>query len=79
VQHDLSGLLVPYGDAAALADAIKRVLTDHALRARLVAGGRTWSERFGWDEVAADALALVEDTIAPSGRPLDLQAEFSKP
>lgn len=76
VQHDRSGLLVPYGDVKALAGAIVRVLSDGALRARLVAGGREWSERFGWDEVADDTLALVEETLAPGARPLVLNASF---
>ena len=35
-----SGLLVPMGDAAALAEAIERLLADPDLRARLAAGGR---------------------------------------
>jgi glycosyltransferase involved in cell wall biosynthesis len=76
VRDGESGLLVPYGDASALAAAIVRVLTDLELRARLVAGGRVWSERFGWDEVAEDTLALVEETIAPGARPLVLQASM---
>jgi glycosyltransferase involved in cell wall biosynthesis len=76
VQHDRSGLLVPYGDARALAAAIVRVMTDDALRARLVVGGREWSERFGWDEVADDTLSLVEETLAPGAQPLVLNASF---
>jgi glycosyltransferase involved in cell wall biosynthesis len=76
VQHDRSGLLVPYGDAKALAAAIVRVLTDASLRARLVAGGLEWSQRFGWDEVADDTLSLVEETLSPGQRPLVLHAEF---
>jgi len=74
VQNEVSGLLVPYGDPAALAAAIVRVLTDETLRAHLVAGGRKWSERFGWDEVADDTLALVEECIAPGAKPLVLHA-----
>jgi glycosyltransferase involved in cell wall biosynthesis len=76
VRDGETGLLVPYGDPDALAAAIVRVLTEPELRARLVAGGRVWSERFGWDEVAADTLALLEETIAPGARPLVLNASF---
>ena len=76
VRNEETGLLVPYGDPAALAAAIVRVLTDSGLCARLVAGGRAWSERFGWDEVADDALSLIEETIAPGVRPLVLHASF---
>lgn len=36
VQHEVTGLLFPDGDAAGLADALARLLSDTALRARLV-------------------------------------------
>ena len=35
IRHDHNGLVVPVGDAVALADALQRVLTDDALAARL--------------------------------------------
>jgi glycosyltransferase involved in cell wall biosynthesis len=72
-----SGLLVPYGNPSALAAAIVRVLTDPELRARLVTGGQSWSIRFGWDEVAEDTIALIEEAIAPGARPLVLQAAMT--
>jgi glycosyltransferase involved in cell wall biosynthesis len=74
VQDGKSGLLVPYGDSNALAQAILRVLGDSELRARLLRGGQEWSQRFGWDEVADDTLALIEEAIAPGARPLILQS-----
>jgi glycosyltransferase involved in cell wall biosynthesis len=40
VQHDSTGLLVPYGDTVALKAAIERVLVDTALCDRVRAGGR---------------------------------------
>lgn len=42
-----NGLLVPAGDAAALAAALGR-LADVALRARLSVGARSWTERCTW-------------------------------
>src|SRR5205823_1154848 len=52
VRRDETGLLVPYDDAAALADALVRVLTDAPLRMRLAAAGVRWAERFQWDDCA---------------------------
>lgn len=52
--EDGAGLLVPERDAAALADALERVLGDPALRAELAAAGRRRvEERFDVDRVAA--------------------------
>jgi glycosyltransferase involved in cell wall biosynthesis len=48
---DESALLVPPGDAAALAQALRRVTTDDALAARLAAGGRAAYERHASEEV----------------------------
>lgn len=52
---DGAGLLVPERDAAALAEALERLLTDRELRSRLVAAGRERvEERFDVDTVAAE-------------------------
>ena len=40
VETDVTGILVPPGDAEAIADALERLARDPALRARLAAGGR---------------------------------------
>lgn len=40
VQHEQTGLIVPDGDPAALADTLARLLADAALRARLTAAGQ---------------------------------------
>jgi glycosyltransferase involved in cell wall biosynthesis len=40
VETDVTGILVPPGDARAIADALERLARDPALRARLAAGGR---------------------------------------
>lgn len=52
VRRGETGLLVPYGDDAALADALVRVLGDAALRERLAAAGVRWAAGFRWDECA---------------------------
>lgn len=77
VRHGVSGLLFEYGDRQGLAEALVRVLRDANLRARLLAGGKEWGERFGWEEVAEDTAALVEEAIQPGRRPLVLRAATS--
>jgi glycosyltransferase involved in cell wall biosynthesis len=52
VRRDETGLLVPYGDDARLADALARVLEDGALRSRLETAGRAWAARFTWPDCA---------------------------
>src|SRR5439155_1844337 len=58
VRDGETGLLVP-DDAHAVATAISRLRTDHALRSRLVeAGRRAVREHYNWDR-AADQIAAV--------------------
>lgn len=51
VHHGTSALLVPVGDAAAMAAQALRVLTEPELRARLRTGGLERSERYAWSRV----------------------------
>jgi len=67
VRDGETGFLVPYGDVDALAANVTRVLGDDDLRRRFVANGLRWAARFSWDNVAADALRLLEEAIAPTG------------
>jgi glycogen(starch) synthase len=55
------GLRFRADDAAALARTIERVLTDGALRDRLVADGREHVLRFDWADVARATASLYED------------------
>jgi glycosyltransferase involved in cell wall biosynthesis len=60
-----AGLLVPPGDAAALAAALGRLLDDLALRSRLAAGARAARERLpGWDTAVARFAGAVEEAAA---------------
>jgi glycosyltransferase involved in cell wall biosynthesis len=62
VHHDVTGLLVPDGDPAALADALGRLIGDPQLRRRLTAAGRSLvRDTFGPDRAAERFLSLFAD------------------
>jgi len=62
VRHEWNGLLVPVRDAAALADALGRLLRDPAERARMGARGRTWVEQeFSEQHVIGQTLAVYAE------------------
>ncbi|WP_343417798.1 glycosyltransferase [Candidatus Flexifilum breve] len=57
-----AGLITPEGDAAALADALRRVRDDSSLRAKLAAQGRQRVlERFTHAQVAADTVEVYQE------------------
>jgi glycosyltransferase involved in cell wall biosynthesis len=58
------GLLVPPGDAAALAEAADRLLADAAAREALSASARVSAERFRWEKVAEDHFAFLQRLAA---------------
>jgi glycosyltransferase involved in cell wall biosynthesis len=69
VRHGESGWLVPPRDARSLADAIKMLWNDAALRERLSQGGRKRVlETFNWRKAAEETLAVYEEVIGLTGR-----------
>ncbi|MCA0239471.1 MAG: glycosyltransferase family 4 protein [Proteobacteria bacterium] len=52
VQNGKTALLVPAGDAAAMAAALQRVLAERGLRRQLVDAGLQEVQRYAWDQVA---------------------------
>jgi glycosyltransferase involved in cell wall biosynthesis len=67
-----AALLVEPSDAAAVSDAVVRVLRDSDLRARLERAGLERSHRFSWDSCARQTLAALRDvagsrTLQPAG------------
>jgi phosphatidyl-myo-inositol alpha-mannosyltransferase len=60
-------LLVPPGDAGALRDALRLVLDDPGLRARLVASGRQRAEEFSMRRLAERYLELYARALVPAG------------
>lgn len=64
------GVLVPFGDGPALAEALAGLLADPARRAALGAAGRAKVlERYTWDEVYAKVAAAYARVARPGGQP----------
>lgn len=63
---DEDALLVPPGDADALAAALVRVLSDDARRSQLVASGRQRARSFSMDQLADRYLELFERVSTPT-------------
>jgi phosphatidylinositol alpha-1,6-mannosyltransferase len=64
VEREKTGLLVPPGDASALAGAIRRLASDHEkARALGEAGYRRLVERFSWDSIVDRWLAIYEQVL----------------
>ena len=59
--HGETALLVPDGDAVAMAAAVRRLLAEPALAARLSARGRALAEACGWDAVRPQWAALFQE------------------
>jgi D-inositol-3-phosphate glycosyltransferase len=68
VRDGETGLLVPWRDPAMFAEALRRILLDDRLRARLAAAARPSVVRFGWDRTAEEHLALYADVLAERAR-----------
>lgn len=67
VRHGETGLLVPPGDALALADAMEWLAGDGDLRRRMGAAGRKWAQaEFGADKVIGETLALYRELLGAS-------------
>ncbi|MCE9613629.1 MAG: glycosyltransferase family 4 protein [Lentisphaerae bacterium] len=64
IQHARTGLLVPYGDVTAFADAIRGVLADAPRRTAMEQAARAWSQQFTWARAADRFLALLKDVAA---------------
>lgn len=64
IRHEVDGLLVPADDVVALAAAMKRVLTDDALRARLADRAPEVLDRYSLERVMGLWDGLIGETIA---------------
>ena len=59
-----AALLVAPGEPDAFTDALRAVISDHALRATLVAAGLARAARFTWDATAARTDGLIDGLLA---------------
>jgi glycosyltransferase involved in cell wall biosynthesis len=59
-----TGLLFPPGDARALAALAFRLLTHERESRDLAIAGRTWAERFTWDETVKRTLSILEEVAS---------------
>lgn len=64
ITPEATGVLVPPGDPAALAQALQRVLHDATLRARLVAQGRAAVQRYDWARVGHEVEMVYAAALA---------------
>ena len=63
VNQSKAGLLVPVGDAKALADAIRQLVEDRKMWAEMSARSRENSTRFRWDNIAKSYYQLYKDLV----------------
>ena len=63
-----AGLLVPQGDADAISEALRTLLTDPALTAEMAATSRSLAPSLLWPAVAEQYIAVGEDLVAEGAR-----------
>jgi glycosyltransferase involved in cell wall biosynthesis len=68
VRDGETGLLVPHGDAGALAAAIVRLLRDREERLRMAAAARRWAATFDWERCYRESRAAFSAAAAERGR-----------
>jgi glycosyltransferase involved in cell wall biosynthesis len=64
VEHEKTAVLVEPGDAAAMAEAMARVIEDHALRGRLIRNGLDFVGGFTWQAVGVRWLRTYREALA---------------
>jgi glycosyltransferase involved in cell wall biosynthesis len=68
VTHRSTGLLVPVGNAQAMADAVCEVLSDGALAQRLADAGLAEARRYAWTAVRSQWLAAYRQAVKDRSR-----------
>ncbi len=75
-REGIDGLLVPPGDALALAEALRTLALDSSRRAAMAVSARERAERFSWTHVAEEVREVYQQAIAV-GRPATRPARFA--
>jgi phosphatidyl-myo-inositol alpha-mannosyltransferase len=75
-REGIDGLLVPPGDALALAQALRTLALDPVRRVEMAVSARERAERFSWTHVAEEVSEVYEQAIAV-GRPATRPARFA--
>ncbi|MCW2516711.1 MAG: GDP-mannose-dependent alpha-(1-2)-phosphatidylinositol mannosyltransferase [Mycobacterium sp.] len=78
LEDGAAGRLVPVDDSAALASALIDVLSDDAVRERLVAGAAKAVRRYDWSVVALQILRVYE-TVAGAGAKVQVAGSAGSP
>ena len=66
ITNGVDGILTTPGDASELADELRRLVDDAALRARLAEGGRRRSRDFSPEQTVARLLEVYSDLVGPN-------------
>ncbi len=64
VRDGETGILVPHGDAVALAEGLIRILLDRALRLRMATAAIAWAKTFDWETCYRESRAVMERAAA---------------
>ncbi|KPL18924.1 MAG: hypothetical protein AMJ93_13435 [Anaerolineae bacterium SM23_84] len=64
VQHEKTGLLVPFGDVSALAAAIRRLLAKPGLAAQLGTTGHQVLRHYTWDQTYQTLVEVYNAALA---------------
>ena len=64
IEHERTGLLVPAGDVAALAETLDRMMSDDALRSRLGPAGREAMQRLTPEAIVEQWVDLAGEVLS---------------